>query len=87
MVFVEEEVSVGKDLNIVKDSDRAIQGVATMHFIGEGDKEHLLLKVLPTLALIDHDMINLLEHKKYVDFINTTPIEWVLGVSFNVYPS
>jgi hypothetical protein len=55
--------------------------------IGEGDKEHLLIEVLPTLALADPNMINLLGCKEYVDLISTTPVRWVLGVSFNVYPS
>jgi hypothetical protein len=86
-IFVEEETNVGKDLDIVEDSDRAIQGIATMHSIREGDKEHLFSKVLPNLALTDPNMINLLGRKKYVDLISTTPIGWVLGVSFNVYPS
>jgi hypothetical protein len=57
-----------------------------MRSIGEGDKEHLLLKVLLTFALANPDMMNLLGHKNYVDFISTTPIKWVLRVSFNVYP-
>ncbi len=87
IVFVEKEVSVGKYLDIVENNDRAVQGVTTMHYIGEGNKEHLLLEVLPTLALDDLNMINLLGRKKYVDLISTTPVRWVLGVSFNVYPS
>jgi hypothetical protein len=51
-------------LDIAKDSDRVVQRVATMHFVGEGNKEHMLLEVLPTLALVDPHMINLLGHKQ-----------------------
>jgi hypothetical protein len=85
-IFVEEETGVGEDLDIAKDIHSAVQGVVTMHSIEEGDKQHLLLEVLPTLTFADPNMINLLGHKKYVDLINTTLTRWVPRVSFNVYP-
>jgi hypothetical protein len=59
IVFVEEEIGVGQDLDIVEDIDRVIQGVVTMSSIEEGDKEHILLEVLPTLVLADLNMISL----------------------------
>jgi hypothetical protein len=55
LLFCGKEVVVGEDLDIIEDNDRAVQGVATMHSIGEGNKEHFILKVLPTLALVDLD--------------------------------
>jgi hypothetical protein len=70
IIFVEEEGNVRKGLDIVEDSDRAVQKVVTMCSIGEGNKEHLLLEVLPTLALADPYMINLLGCKKNVDLIS-----------------
>jgi len=54
-IFVEKEAVVGKDLDIAKDNDKVVQGVVAMRSIGEGDKEHLFLKVLPTFFLVDLD--------------------------------
>jgi len=71
IIFVEKEASVGEDLDIVEDNDRVVQRVGTMCSIGEGNKEHMLLEVLPTLVFANLYMINLLGCKKYVDLIST----------------
>jgi hypothetical protein len=55
LLFCGKEFVVGEDLDITEDNDRAVHGIVVMHFIGEGNKELLLLKVLPTLAFIDLD--------------------------------
>jgi hypothetical protein len=54
-IFVEKEVVIGEDLDIVEDNDKVVQGVIAMHSIGEGDKEHLFSKVLPAFFLVDLD--------------------------------
>jgi len=54
-IFVEKKAVVGEDLDITKDNDKVVQGVVAMRSIGEGDKEHLFSKVLPTFFLVDLD--------------------------------
>ncbi len=48
----------------------------------DGERGHLLQKVLSIFAQEDPYMIHLLGRYKYIDIVKTTVIGWVEGVSF-----
>jgi len=73
--------------NAIKLKCLAMQIDVAMNAKEEGERRHLLQKMLPIIAQEDPYMIRLLSQQKYIKIVKTTIARWVEGISLPFFLS